>query len=381
MKPIYLDYNATTPILPEVAEEMRPFLTGFFGNPSSTHYYGQQTKRAVETARQRIALLLDCDTDEIIFTSGGSEANNYAIKGIAFAHKEKGNHIITSKIEHPAVVEVCEYLKKWGFEISYIPVSTEGIIDLAKLEASIRPSTILITVMHANNEVGTIQPISKISKIAKKRNIIFHSDGAQSVGKIPTSVKDLGVDLFSVAGHKLYAPKGIGVLYVKRGIELEKQIHGANHERNLRAGTENIMEIAGLGKACEIAACDLQKNMSHLKKMRDRLYKGIQDRLSGRVELIVNGHPDQRLPNTLSISFAHVEANTLLAEIEDRVAASAGAACHSDDIELSQTLEAMNVPLQYAMGTIRFSTGKHTTRDEIDDAIKIVTESVQRLVP
>lgn len=381
MPPIYLDYNATTPVLPEVADAMRPFLTDFFGNPSSTHWFGLQTKKAIEQARQQVASLLDCQAEEIIFTSGGSESNNYAIKGIAFAKKEEGNQIITSQIEHPAVVEVCEYLKKWGFEISYIPVSGQGVIDLSALEGAIKSTTILITVMHANNEVGTIQPISMIAEIAQENGIVFHSDGAQSVGKIPTSVKELGVDLFSLAGHKLYAPKGIGALYIKQGIELEKQIHGANHERNLRAGTENILEVAGLGKACEIVERDLVKNMDHMKRMRDRLTSGLQSNLNGVVDLRVNGDPEQRLPNTASVSFANIEANTLLSEIEDRVAASAGAACHSDQVDLSPTLEAMKIPIEFAMGTIRFSTGKLTTEKEIDSVISIVSKTVKGLQP
>jgi cysteine desulfurase NifS len=376
MPPIYLDYNATTPILPEIADAMHPFLTDFFGNPSSSHWYGIQTKKAIEQARQQVASLLECQVDEIIFTSGGSESNNYAIKGIAFAKKEKGNHIITSQIEHPAVTEVCEYLKKWGFEISYIPVSEQGVIDLDALEEAIKPTTILITVMHANNEVGTIQPVAEIAKIARSREIIFHSDGAQSVGKIRTSVKDLEVDLFSVAGHKLYAPKGIGALYIKKGIELEKQIHGANHEGNLRAGTENILEIAGLGKACDVAKRDLEKNQGHMKEMRDRLVNGLENSLKGVVDVRVNGHPGDRLPNTASVSFANIEANRLISKIEDRVAVSAGAACHSDQVEVSSTLEAMKVPLDLAIGTVRFSTGKLTTKEEIDEVISIVGEAV-----
>jgi cysteine desulfurase len=380
MPPIYLDYNATTPILPEVADVMRPFLTDFFGNPSSSHWYGLQTKKAIEQARQQVASLLDCQGEEILFTSGGSESNNYAIKGIAFAKREKGNHIITSQIEHPAVTEVCEYLKNWGFEISYIPVSEDGIIDLSALVDAVKPTTILITVMHANNEVGTIQPIEKIAQIAKNHGIIFHSDGAQSVGKIATSVEDLGVDLFSVAGHKLYAPKGVGALYIKKGIELEKQIHGANHERNLRAGTENVLEIVGLGKACEIAKRDIEKNQNHMKEMRDQLTNGLHKNLKGIVEMRVNGHPENRLPNTASVSFANIEANTLISEIENRVAVSAGAACHSDRVDVSSTLEAMKVPLGYAMGTIRFSTGKFTTSEEIDEVISIVSQAVKGLV-
>jgi len=381
MKPIYLDYNATTPILPEVAEAMQPFLSELFGNPSSTHWYGQQTKKAIEEARKNVAELLGCHSDEIIFTSGGSESNNYAIKGIALALKEKGNHIITSQIEHPAVMEVCDYLAQNGFEITYLSVSSRGVVDLKELKKSITSGTILITIMHANNEVGTIQPLADIARIAHDRDIVFHTDAAQSVGKVSTLVDELGVDLLSVAGHKLYAPKGIGALYIRRGVILEKLIHGADHENNLRAGTENVLEIAGLGKACEYAKTNLKKNILHMQYMRDRLSNGLLRNLDKIMAVKVNGDEDQRLPNTLSLSFPNMEANTLLAEIEDRVAASAGAACHSDEIDLSLTLEAMKVPLHYAMGTIRFSTGKPTTREEIDEAIKIITESVKRLQP
>jgi cysteine desulfurase len=381
MRPIYLDFNATTPLLPEVAESMKPYLNEFFGNPSSTHWYGVQSKKAMEKARKEVADLIGCHIDEIIFTSGGSESNNYAIKGIAYARRERGNHIITSSIEHPAVSEVCYYLEQNGFKVTYIPVDRDGLVDMRVLEESITPQTILITVMHANNEVGTIQPIAEIAEIAHNNDIILHSDGAQSVGKIPANVEELGVDLFSLAGHKLYAPKGIGALYIRRGIQLEKQIHGATHERNLRAGTENVLEIVGFGQACVIAQRDLEQNMEHMYAMRERLYNGIRNKLGDEEIFIVNGHKEQRLPNTLSISFANIEANTLLSEIEDRVAASAGAACHSDTVDLSPTLKAMNVPLEYAMGTLRLSTGKTTTSEEIDHAIEVITDAVRRLQP
>ena len=381
MRPIYLDYNATTPILPGVAEAMQPFLTELFGNPSSTHWYGRQTKKAIEEARRQVAALLNCHADEIIFTSGGSESNNYAIKGIAHAKRDKGNHIITSGIEHPAVLEVCKYLESDGFEIDYLPVTSYGMVEPGTLQKVIRKETILISIMHANNEVGTIQPIAQLARIAHDHDIIFHSDGAQSTGKILTDVNELGVDMFSIAGHKLYAPKGIGALFIRRGIRLEKQIHGANHERNLRAGTENVLEIVGLGKACELAANDLKKNIMHTQYMRDRLWEGLSGSLEGVAEIRRNSPEDECLPNTLNISFANLEANTILAEIEDRVAASAGAACHADEIDVSQTLQAMNVPLHYAMGTLRFSTGIPTTREEIDAAIRIISKTVQRLQP
>ena len=377
MRPIYLDYNATTPVDPEVAAAMRPFLEEHFGNPSSTHWYGIQTKKAVEKARRQIAELLNCKPEEIIFTSGGSESNNYAIKGIAFANKEKGNHIITSAIEHPAVTEVCGYLEGEGFRITYLTVDEYGLVDPGDVEKAIAPQTILITIMHANNEVGTIQPIADIAKVAKVHKISMHSDAAQSVGKIPVHVDELGVDLLSVAGHKLYAPKGIGALYIRSGVKLAKMIHGADHERNLRAGTENVLEIVGLGQACEVAGRNLEKNVIHLKKTRDRL----QENLLGKLKDVkLNGHTERRLPNTLSLSFANIEADTLLSELEG-IAASAGAACHSDSVDISPTLQAMKVPIEYAMGTIRFSTGKMTTVDEIDKASEIIIETVAKLKP
>jgi selenium donor protein len=313
----------------------------------------------------------------VIFTSGGTESNNYAIKGSVFANRHKGNHIITSTIEHPAVIEVCKYLEASGFQVTYIPVDEFGLVDVVEVEKAITPQTILITIMHANNEVGTIQPIPEISKLARQHGIIVHTDAAQSVGKIPTIVDELDVDLLSIAGHKLYAPKGIGALYVRHGTHLEKLIHGADHEQDRRAGTENVLEIVGLGKACEIAKRDLGENALHMKTMRDRLYNRLQKRLG---EIKLNGHPEKRLPNTLSVSFVNIEANTILSEIEG-VAASAGAACHSDSVDVSPVLTAMNVPLEYAMGTVRFSTGKMTTEDEIDRAIEIVTGAVQRLKP
>jgi cysteine desulfurase len=377
MKPIYLDYNATTPLDPEVAAAMQPYLVEYFGNPSSAHWYGQQTKQAVETARQQVAALLQCHAHEVIFTSGGSEANNHAIKGVAFAHRERGKHIITTTIEHPAVTEVCRYLEMQGFQVTYVPVDGDGMVDMSALKSAIRPETILITVMHANNEVGTIQPIAEITRLAKPRGIVVHTDAAQSVGKIATQVETLGVDLLSIAGHKLYAPKGIGALYIRHGTRLEKLIHGADHERQYRAGTENVLEIVGLGKACEVARHNLAANMAHMQAMRDRLAAGLQQQVPG---IKINGHPEHRLPNTLSVSFPQLAANQLLAAMTG-VAASSGAACHSDTIEVSAVLAAMQVPLDYAMGTIRFSTGRMTTADEIDRALAIVVAAAQSLMP
>ena len=376
-KPVYLDYNATTPIDPAVAEAMMPFINTHFGNPSSSHLFGTEAKQAVEKARKQVSDLLHCGVDEIIFTSGGSESNNYAIRGAAFANRNKGNHIITSSVEHPAVKEVCSFLERNGFKVTYLPVDEYGLIDPQSVMDSITPQTILITIMHANNEVGTIQPISEIGKIVEEHRIIFHSDCAQSVGKIPVRIDELNVSLLSIAGHKFYAPKGIGALYIRSGIKLEKLIYGADHEMNLRAGTENVIEIVGLGEACKMISDKLPAYSKHLEKMRDRLETELRNKFP---ELRVNGHPEKRLPNTLSVSFRGLEANTIVSELAG-VAISAGAACHSDSIDISPTLKAMKVPEEDAMGTIRLSTGRYTTAEEIDFAVDEITSLVGRLRP
>jgi len=301
---IYLDYNATTPVDKDVAQAVQPYLYEHFGNPSSAHSFGTETKLAVEKARGQVASLINCQPGEIIFTSGGTESNNYAIKGYAYANRHRGNHIITSTIEHPAVSEVCRYLEGKGFEVTYLPVNEYGLVNPAGLEAAITPATILITVMHANNEIGTIEPISEIAAIARRHNIAFHTDAAQSVGKHPVDVKELSVDMLTIAGHKLYAPKGVGALYIRDGIVLEKLIHGADHEQNRRAGTENVAEIVGLGQACEIAGRDLEKNIAHFRKMRDLLHQQLAKKIP---EVKLNGHPRLRLSNTLSLSFRNTE--------------------------------------------------------------------------
>lgn len=377
-KPIYLDYNATTPIDPRVAEAMLPYINEHFGNPSSSHYFGTAAKKAVGTARAQVAAMLGCQPHEIIFTSGGSESNNLAIKGAATSLSEKGNHIITSQIEHPAVSEVCRFLETRGYKITQLPVDADGLLDPAAVAEAITPQTILITIMHANNEVGTIQPIAEIAAIARENNILIHSDCAQSIGKIPVKVDDLGVDLLSIAGHKLYAPKGIGALYIRGGVKLEKQIHGADHEMNLRAGTENVIEIVGLGRACSLIGDDIGKHSAHLRKLRDRLEQGILRRFP---QCRINGHRERRLPNTSSISFPGIEAQTIVAELSDHVAVSAGAACHSESIDVSAVLQAMIVPLEFAMGTIRFSVGRFTTVDEIDRAVRRIIGVVEKLQP
>jgi cysteine desulfurase len=375
-KPIYLDYNGTTPHDPEVIEAMRPFLETEFGNPSSSHWYGMGPQKAVEVARSQVAQALNCQPNEVFFTSGGTESNNHAIRGTARALQHRGNHIITSAFEHPAVLEVCRYLQGEGFETTYLPVNSDGLVDPGDVAKAIRPKTILITVMHANNEVGTIQPIADIAAIARRHDIVMHSDAAQSVGKIPTDVTRLGVDLLSVAGHKVYAPKGIGALYVRPPLLPEKFCFGAGQEMGWRAGTENVLEIVGLGKACEVAFRQLDHNMVHLQSMRDRLHNGLAASLN---QLRVNGHFDKRLPNTLSISFENLEADRILEEIGPEVAASAGAACHSDTVTISHVLQAMAVPLDWAKGALRFSVGRMTTAEEIDQAAAVIAAAVRKL--
>jgi cysteine desulfurase NifS len=377
MTGIYLDYNATTPIDPQVAEAMLPYVHGLFGNPSSGHSFGLAARQGVDLARRQVAGMLGCADDDLIFTSGGTEANNHAIKGVAGAYRERGSHIITSAIEHPAVTEVCRYLETAGFRFSYLPVDEYGLVDPRQVEEAITSETLLVSIMHANNEVGTIQPISEIAAVAHRHGALMHSDCAQSVGKIPVRVDELGVDLLSIAGHKLYAPKGIGALYIRPGVKLEKLMHGANHEQDRRAGTENVIQMAGLGKACELIEQNLGAYASHMEAMRDRLESGL---LQAGMDARINGHPDKRLPNTLSISFRRLEADRILDSLP-AVAASAGAACHSDQVEMSHVLAAMNIPEEYAMGTLRLTVGRFTTEDEIDRAIGEIREVVGSFAP
>jgi cysteine desulfurase len=371
---IYLDFNASTPIAPEVAEAMKPFLSQHFGNPSSLHWAGIPAKEAVERARKQVSDLLQCHANEIVFTSGGSESNNHAIKGVFFALREKGNHIITTQIEHPAVINPCRFLEKLGAEVTYVGVDQYGKVDPGEIEKAVTKKTILITVMHANNEVGTIQPIIRISNIAKKHRILFHTDAAQSVGKIVTRVDDLGVDLLSIAGHKLYAPKGIGALYVRKGTPIEPLIHGAGHESGRRAGTENVLFMVGLGKACEIAKKYMDDD--RILKLRDRFWKLLQDNFGEKV--VLNGHPAHRLPNTLNVSFVGKAGADILARL-DGVAASTGAACHSGSVELSPVLKAMGIAPEVGMGAIRFSLGRTTTVQELETVIQLLKNAIPSL--
>jgi cysteine desulfurase len=375
-RPIYLDYNGTTPHDPEVISAMRPFLGEEFGNPSSGHLYAVKPRQALAAARQQVAGLLNCAAEEVIFTSGGTESNNWAIVGSALALRDRGRHIITSSFEHPAVLNVCRFLEKDGFEVTYLPVADQGLVAVPDIQAALRPDTILITIMHANNEVGTIQPIAEIAGLAKSRGIRVHTDAAQSLGKIRVDVNELGIDLLTIAGHKLYAPKGVGALYIRRGVRLENFMHGAGQEMGRRAGTENILEIVGLGKACEIAARDLEPNQRHMQAMRDRLHAAIAADVQ---ELRLNGHPEKRLPNTLSLSFWNMEANRLLEVIGMEVAASAGAACHAGSVEISHVLKAMGIPEEWAKGTLRLTTGRMSTASEIDCAATVIVEAVNTI--
>ena len=375
MTDIYLDYNATTPIDSQVAEAMLPYVHGLFGNPSSGHSFGLAAREGVERARGQVASLLGCKTDDLIFTSGGTEANNHAIKGVAYAYRKRGNHIITSAVEHPAVTEVCHYLEGQGFRATYLPVDENGLVEVEKVEEALTNETLLVSIMHANNEVGTIEPIAEIAQVAHRYGALVHTDCAQSVGKIPVNVDDLEVDLLSIAGHKLYAPKGIGALYIRPGVKLEKLMHGANHEQSRRAGTENVIEMVGLGVACGLIAQNLHAYASHMRLMRDRLEGGL---LGLEGDARINGHPEKRLPNTASVSFRGLEADRILVNLQT-VAASAGAACHSDQVEVSHVLAAMNVPVEYAMGTLRFSVGRYTTAEEVDRAVAEVGEVLSRM--
>lgn len=361
MRHIYLDYNASTPLAPEVAAVMRGLLEDGFGNPSSTHWAGAPARAVVDRARARVAELLHCAPDEIVFTSGGSEANNFALKGAFFTSGQARPQIVTTRVEHPAILSPCAFLERLGARVTYLPVDATGRIDPDDFRRAMTPDTILASVMHANNEVGTIQPIGDCARIAHEHDVPFHTDAAQSVGKITTNVDELGVDLLSLAGHKIYAPKGIGALYVRRGITLEPLIHGAGHEHGRRAGTESALLTAALGRACELAA-DLAE-AERLQALRDRLWDRLEQTFGDAV--VLNGHPVERLPNTLNVSFVRRVGAQVL-EALDGVAASTGSACHSDRIELSPVLEAMGVTPEVGMGAVRFSLGRPTTAAEID---------------
>jgi len=372
LDPIYLDYNATTPIAPGVAAAMRPFLEDGWGNPSSSHPVGQRARQAIDGARAQVAGLLGCSTDELVFTGGGTESNNMAIQGVAYAQRARGRHIVTSAVEHPAVGQVCAWLAGLGWEITTVGVDAHGRVSPDDVAAALRADTVLVSVMHANNEVGTLQPIAEIAALARQRGVVVHCDGAQAVGKVPTLVRELGVDLYSVAGHKLYAPKGVGALYIRPGTPIVKVFQGADHECNRRPGTENTLGIVGLGAAAALAS-DLAPRAAHLLAMREHLHQAI---LAANPGVVLNGHPQLRLPNTLSLAFPGVAASSILAELAQEVAASAGAACHADRVRVSTTLAAMGVSEARALGTIRFSTGAGSTVATMERAAAAVSHVV-----
>jgi len=374
---IYFDHNATTPVLEEVFEAMVPFLKDQWGNPSSIHWAGRGTRKAVEDAREAVSALLGCAPLELIFTSSGTEGDNHAIKGLAWAQKSKGNHIITTKVEHPAVLSTCKQLQKEGFEVTYLDVDKDGLIDLDALKAAITPKTILISVMYANNETGVIFPIKEIGQIAKERGVAFHTDAVQAAGKIKIDVAELNVDLLTISGHKLYAPKGVGALFIKRGTRLVPIIHGGHQERNRRGGTENVAGIIAMGKAAEIAKRDMEKETEHLKALKERLEKGMAERVP---HIKVNGHADRRLPNTSNISFEFVEGESLLLNLDMKgIAASSGSACTSGSLEPSHVLVSMGLSHELSHGSVRFSLGKSNTLEEVDYLLEIMPPIVERM--
>lgn len=377
MREIYLDYAATTPTHPEVVEEMLPFFNQIYGNPSSIYQLSQRAKRAIEKAREKVADLLNARPEEITFTSGGTEADNMALKGIAFANRKRGNHIVTSKIEHHAVLNTCRWLEKQGFKVTYISVDKYGVVDLDELKQSLTDKTILISIMHANNEVGTVEPILEIATIARERGIYFHTDAVQTVGKIPVDVKSLGVDSLSLSGHKIYGPKGIGALYIKKGTRIDPVIHGGHHERNKRAGTENVPGIVGLGKACEIAMQEMNLEANRVGKLRDMLYQGLKEKID---EIILNGHPQKRLPGILNICVKYVEGESMLINLDlEGIYASSGSACTSGSLEPSHVLLAMGIPPEISHGSLRFSLGKDTREEDIERVIEVLPPIVKKL--
>jgi cysteine desulfurase len=377
MKRIYLDYAATTPADPDVVKAMLPYFTESFGNPSSLYSYGQESKGALDEAREKIALAIGAQSDEIIFTSGGTEADNTALAGVAWANKGKGNHIITTTIEHHAILEICHFMGKTGFDITYVPVDKYGIVDPDDIKKAITPRTILISVMHANNEVGSIQPIEEIGHIAREAGVYLHTDAVQTVGHIPVDVNKLGVHLLSISAHKLYGPKGVGLLYVRRGTRITPYLHGGAQEKGRRAGTENVAGIVGLAKAVELAMTDLENEMRRQMLLRDRLIKGLLD----KIELVqLNGHPTQRLPNNVNVSIDYVEGESMLLNLDlDDVCVSTGSACSSTSQEPSHVLLAMRVPPEKAHCSLRFTLGKSTTDADIAHVLEIMPSMVARL--
>ncbi|MDE2845370.1 MAG: cysteine desulfurase NifS [Gemmatimonadota bacterium] len=377
MASIYLDHNATTPVRSEVFDVMEPFFRDRFGNASSIHRYGQDARAAVEEARARVAGLVNARTGEIYFTSGGTESDNLAIKGTAYARKACGRHIITTNIEHSAVLNSCAFLEREGFEVTYLPVDENGRIDPGQVEDALTGQTILVSIMHANNEIGTVQPVGEIGRIARARGVCFHTDAVQSAGKLPVDVEAMGADLLSLSGHKIYGPKGVGAIYIRKGVEIEPTVHGGHHENDVRSGTENTVGIVGLGKAAELAAEERESEYRHLSEMRDALEARIRVEIEGAR---VNGHPERRLPGTLNVSFPGAEGESLIMSLDlAGIAVSTGSACTSGAIEPSHVLLALGRDPRTALGSVRFSFGRDNTMGDVDCVMDRLPGIVARL--
>jgi len=374
-KQVYMDHSATTAVDPAVTEAMLPYFSEKYGNPSSLYSIGRQSRRSVEESRQKVADLIGAKKEEIIFTGSGTESDNLAIKGIALKNRNIGDHIITSSIEHHAVLHTCKYLEKNGFKVTYLPVSKEGLVDPADVEKAITPQTILITIMHANNEIGTIQPIEEIGRIAKEKNIPFHTDAVQTVGKIPVNVDALGVSLLSMSAHKIYGPKGVGALYLRKGTFVEPQMHGGGHERNIRSSTENVPGIVGFGKACELAKTHLPDE-ANMEKLRDSLIKGVLE----IKDSYLNGHPTKRLPSNANFRFSYIEGESMILNLDMKgVAASTGSACSSTSLEPSHVLIAIGLRPEESHGSLRLTLGRENTQGDVDYVISILPEIVNKL--
>ena len=376
-KLVYMDHAATTPVKPDVLEAMLPYFSEKFGNPSSVYALARDSKEAVEHARAQVAAAIGASPDEIFFTAGGSESDNWAIKGTAFANRKKGDHIITTAIEHHAVLHTCEYLEKQGFKVTYLPVDRYGMVDPADVEAAITDRTILVTVMTANNEIGTLQPIREIGRIAHAHGVPFHTDAVQAIGAVPIDVKADNIDMLSLSGHKFYGPKGIGALYVRKGTRLDSLVHGGGQERRRRAGTENLPGIVGLGKAIEMATADIEGHAARIAAMRDRLRAGI---LTAIPDTILNGHPTERLPNNLNVSFRYIEGESVLLMLDAHgICASTGSACSSASLEPSHVLLAIGLPHETAHGSLRLTLGDLTTDEDVDHVLAVLPTIVERL--
>ena len=377
MKRVYFDHSATTPVDGEVAKEMIEYMTEKFGNPGSIHFFGREANKAVSEARGHVAALLGANSNEIFFTSGGTESDNLALKGVALANRKKGNHIITTAIEHHAVLHACESLEKQGFTVTYLPVDENAMVSVEDVKNAITDKTILISVMFANNEVGTIQPIKEIGKLAKEKGIYFHTDAVQAVGNYPIDVNEYNIDLLSISAHKFYGPKGVGVLYIRKGVKIESLQHGGSQERKLRAGTENVPSIVGLGKAAQLAKLEMVERIAHVQGLRDKLIKGIQEKI---IDIKLNGHAEQRLPGNVNISFFYIEGESLLLNLDMKgIAASSGSACTSGSLDPSHVLLAMGMTHETAHGSLRLSLGRGNTEEDVDYCLEVLPKIVEKL--